>query len=268
MKTHFAVSAFCGIVLSLALVQAPSSLRGQTSFGTILGTVTDQSGAAIPAAEVTVTNEETGIGREAQTGQDGGYRVPSLLPGIYSVRAVQEGFQATEVTGVELQVNRAVTVNAVLELGAVTETVEVVAATPLLDTADATVGTVVNNDSVVSLPLNGRSYTDLILLVPGSVPRGKLFAISGGHNFSVSGNSPDVNNFTLDGIQNNDVFFKAFGIEPSIDAIQEFRVQTNITSAEFGSGAGANVAVALKSGTNELHGSLFEFLPERQARRQ
>ena len=121
-------------------------------------------------------------------------------------------------------------------------------------------GTVINNDSVVNLPLNGRSYTDLILLVPGAVPRGKLFAISGGHNFSVSGNSPDVNNFTLDGIQNNDVFFKAFGTEPSIDAIQEFRVQTNITSAEFGSGAGANVAVALKSGTNELHGSVFEFL--------
>jgi len=182
------------------------------------------------------------------------------LPGKYSVSAVREGFQTTEVAGVVLQVTRTVTVNVVLEVGAVTETVEVVATTPLLDTADATVGTVVNNDSVVNLPLNGRSYTDLILLVPGAVPRGKLFAISGGHNFSVSGNSPDVNNFTLDGIQNNDLFFKAFGTEPSIDAIQEFRVQTNITSAEFGAGAGANVAVALKSGTNTLHGSVFEFL--------
>ena len=260
MKNQLTTIGVCSIILSLSMFQAPSSLRGQTSFGTILGTVTDQSAAAIPAVAVTVNNEETGIGREVQTGQDGGYRVPSLLPGIYSVRAVQEGFQATEITGVELQVTRAVTVNVVLELGAVTETVEVVAATPLLDTADATVGTVVNNDSVVSLPLNGRSYTDLILLVPGSVPRGKLFAISGGHNFSVSGNSPDVNNFTLDGIQNNDVFFKAFGTEPSIDAIQEFRVQTNITSAEFGSGAGANVAVALKSATNELHEAFFEFI--------
>ena len=255
MTSRLTIFRARSLMLGLLGVLAPSLLNGQTSFGTILGTVTDQSAAAIPAAAVTVTNEETGVGREVQTGQDGGYRVPSLLPGVYSVRALQDGFQATEITGVELQVTRAVTVNVVLELGAVTETVEVVAATPLLDTADATVGTVVNNDSVVSLPLNGRSYTDLILLVPGSVPRGKLFAISGGHNFSVSGNSPDVNNFTLDGIQNNDLFFKAFGTEPSIDAIQEFRVQTNITSAEFGSGAGANVAVALKSGTNELHGA-------------
>ena len=260
MRVDLAILGARPLLLCLTVLLAPSVLSGQTSFGTILGTVADQSAAAIPAAAVTVTNEETGVSREVQTGQDGVYRVPSLLPGVYSVRAEQDGFQATEITGVELQVARAVSVNVVLELGAVTETVEVVAATPLLDTADATVGTVVNNDSVVSLPLNGRSYTDLILLVPGSVPRGKLFAISGGHNFSVSGNSPDVNNFTLDGIQNNDLFFKAFGTEPSIDAIREFRVQTNITSAEFGSGAGANVAVALKSGTNELHGSFFEFL--------
>jgi hypothetical protein len=260
MKSLLTTYGALSVLVGLALLQAPAALRGQTSFGTILGTVTDQSAGAIPAATVTVTNEETGISREVRSGQDGGYRVPSLLPGMYSVRVSLEGFQTTDITGVELQVTRAVTVNAVLELGAVTETVEVVATTPLLDTADATVGTVVNNDSVISLPLNGRSYTDLILLVPGAVPRGKLFAISGGHNFSVSGNSPDVNNFTLDGIQNNDLFFKAFGTEPSIDAIQEFRVQTNITSAEFGSGAGANVAVALKSGTNELHGSFFEFL--------
>ena len=250
----------CSIMMSLSMLQAPPALQGQTSFGAIVGAVTDQSDAAIPGAVVTVTNEETGVTRTATSGGSGTYIVPSLLPGTYSVRTEQDGFQTTEVTGVVLQVTRTVTVNVVLEVGAVTETVEVVATTPLLDTADATVGTVVNNQSVVSLPLNGRSYTDLILLVPGSVPRGKLFAISGGHNFSVNGNSPDVNNFTLDGIQNNDVFFKAFGTEPSIDAIQEFRVQTNITSAEFGAGAGATVAVALKSGTNALHGSFFEFL--------
>ena len=254
-------AAICLMLLGLLLFQAPRALRGQTSFGSILGTVTDPSKAAIPGAGVTVTNENTGVSRAVETGAGGSYRVPSLLPGIYSVKAEHEGFQATEVKGVELQVNRAVTVNVVLEVGAVTETVSVVATAPLLDTADATVGTVVNNESVVSLPLNGRSFTDLILLVPGSVPVSTtVFAVAGGHQFSVNGNSRDWNNFTLDGIQNNNLFFTSFASEPSIDAIQEFRVQTNITSAEFGAGAGANVAVALKSGTNELHGSVFEFL--------
>ena len=255
------VAAICLMLLGLLLFQAPRALRGQASFGSILGTVSDQSDAAVPGAAVTVTNENTGISRAVRTGAGGSYTVPSLLPGIYSVKAEHEGFQATEVTGVELQINRAVTVNVALEVGAVTETVEVVATAPLLDTADATVGTVINNESVVSLPLNGRSYTDLIMLMPGSVPQPvTIFAVGGGHQYSVNGNSRTANNFTLDGIENNNLFFVSFGAEPSIDAIQEFRVQTNITSAEFGGGAGASVAVALKSGTNELHGSVFEFL--------
>src|SRR2546426_382000 len=128
------------------------------------------------------------------------------------------------------------------------------------DSSNATVGTVINNKDVVNLPLNGRSYTELLLLVPGSVPTGTVFAISSGHNFSVSGADQSENNYSLDGIENNELFFKQFAIQPSIDAIQEFKVQTNITSAEYGQAAGSNVNVAIKSGTNQLHGSLFEFL--------
>ena len=137
---------------------------------------------------------------------------------------------------------------------------EVTAAAPLLDTATSTVGTVVDNKNVVTLPLNGRAFTDLLLLVPGTVPQNPLFAISGGHVYSVSGNPSDQNNFTLDGLSDNEPFFKQFAIQPSIDAIQEFKVQTNITSAEYGSAARANVNVALKSGTNALHGAAFEFV--------
>ena len=237
-----------------------ADVTGQTAFGTIVGTVTDPSQAAIPDAVVTVTNQRTGVARRTATDQYGNYTVPSLLPGSYVVKVEHSGFRVVEVTGVQLEVTRTVRADVGMQLGAETQAVEVTAETQQLDTASGTVGTVVNTTSVEALPLNGRSFTDLIQLVPGAVPRGKLFAIAGGHNFSVSGNSPDVNNFTLDGVQNNDLFFKAFASQPSIDAIQEFRVQTNITSAEYGQGAAANVNVAIKSGTNELHGSVFEFL--------
>jgi len=247
-------------LMLLPLMQATEITVGQTAFGTIVGTVTDPSQAAIPDAAVTITNQQTGVARRAVTDQYGNYTIPSLLPGSYSVKVEHTGFRVVEVNGVQLEVTRTVRVDIAMQLGAETQTLEVTAEAQQLDTASGTIGTVVNNMSVEALPLNGRSFTNLIQLVPGAVPRGKLFAISGGNNFSVSGNSPDVNNFTLDGMQNNDLFFKAFASQPSIDAIQEFRVQTNITSAEYGQGAAANVNVALKSGTNELHGSVFEFL--------
>ena len=251
---------FSFILIGLALMAGPTLLRAQTSFGTIIGVVTDPSGAAVPDVAITVTNARTGVSRQARTDGYGNYTVSSLLPGLYNLRAERQGFQVTEIANVELPVVRTVTQNILMELGAVTETVEVSAAAPLLDTSSATVGTVVENRSVTALPLNGRGYTDLIALVPGSVPRGTLFAIARGDNYSVSGAHTSQNNFTLDGINNNEIFFKQFAIQPSIDAIQEFRVQTHITSAEYGQAAGSNVNVALKSGTNEIHGAIFEFL--------
>jgi hypothetical protein len=248
-------------VLVLGFFSAPQSrLQAQTTFGTIVGLVTDTSQAAVPGAAVTVTNPQTGVSRQATTDEYGNYRVGSLLPGVYTVKVEKAGFQLSQVTGVELRVTEIVTVNVSMKVGEITQTVDVTAAAPLLENSTSTVGTVVDNKSVVELPLNGRSYVDLILLVPGAVPRGKLFAISGGANYSVSGTSPDQNVYTLDGLANNETFFKSFAIQPSIDAIQEFKVQTHVTSAEFGSAAGANINVALKSGTNELHGAGFEFL--------
>jgi outer membrane receptor protein involved in Fe transport len=249
------------LLIALALILGFSGiLQAQTSFGTIVGLVTDPTQAAVPGAAVTVTNTQTGVERQASTDESGNYRIGSLLPGIYNVKIEKSGFQLSQVAAVELRVTQTVTVNVVMQVGEITQTVDVTAAAPLLESSTSTVGTVVDNKSVVELPLNGRSFVDLILLVPGAVPRGKLFAISGGANYSVSGNSPDQNVYTLDGLANNEQFFKSFAIQPSIDAIQEFKVQTHVTSAEFGSGAGANVNIALKSGTNELHGSVFEFL--------
>jgi hypothetical protein len=249
------------VLFALAMCQAPQPLHAQTSFGTIVGTVTDPSQAAIPDVAITVTNTQTGITRKLQTDAVGNYRVESLLPGVYTVKAEKPGFQVTDVTAVTVPVAVIVTVNIVMPVGAVTQTVEVTAAAPLLQTASATVGTVVNNTSVVTLPLNGRNFTELVSLIPGSVSSGgAIYQIAGGSNYSVSGNRAEQNNFTLDGAYNNEEMFKTYGIQPSIDAIQEFKIQTNITSAEFGQAAGANVNVATKSGTNALHGSVFEFL--------
>jgi hypothetical protein len=255
------VAAIFLLMVSWFIVQDLRPLHAQsTSFGVIVGTVTDPSQAAVPDVSLTVTNTQTGIARQLKTDQAGEYRVPSLMPGTYSVKAEHAGFQIAEVGGVILPVAQTVTVNIVMQIGAVTQTVAVTTAAPQLDTATATVGSVINNTGVVTLPLNGRAYTDLLLLVPGAVQGGSFFAIAGGHNYSVSGMNYNQNNYTIDGMNANEQFFKQFGIQPSIDAIQEFKIQTHITSAEYGVGAGANVNVALRTGTNRLHGSAFEFL--------
>jgi hypothetical protein len=230
-----------GVLLLFVVNSGPSRLGAQQYFGTIVGTVTDPSGGAIPDASVTVTNTQTSISRQVKTDQSGDYRVESLVPSTYRIKVEHPGFETAEVQATELPVARTVTLNVTMNLGAVTQTVEVQAAAPLLDTANSTVGTVVDNKSVINMPLNGRAYTDLLLLVPGSVPNGSIFLTAGGgQNYSVSGNRSEQNNFTLDGVYNNEEFFKQFAIQPSIDAIQEFKVQTNVVSAEFGQAAGAN----------------------------
>jgi hypothetical protein len=183
-----------------------------------------------------------------------------LIPGSYTVKAEKAGFQTEEAAALQLTVASSLSVNFTLKIGEVTQTVEVQAVAPLLDTNSATVGTTVSNASVLEMPLNGRAYTDLLALIPGSVANGTTYQAAGGANYSISGNRFEQNDYTLDGVSNNEGFFKSYGIQPAIDAIQEFKVQTNITSSEFGEAAGANVAVATKSGTNNIHGSAYEFL--------
>ena len=249
--------------LSLVMGMAVGSttwLQAQSSFGTIKGVVSDASEAAVPGATVTITNTKTSVARQVTTNESGIYQVGSLIPGSYTIKVEKAGFQVSQVPEFELRVDQVAAINIPMKVGEVTQTVDVTAAAPLLENATSTVGTVIDNASVVELPLNGRSFVDLILLVPGSVPRGKLFAISGGANYSVSGQSPDQNVYTLDGLANNEQFFKSFAIQPSIDAIQEFKVQTHVSDAAYGSGAGANVNVSIKSGTNAVHGAVFEFL--------
>jgi outer membrane receptor protein involved in Fe transport len=251
-----------GILVALTLLAVslcPGPAFAQTSFGTITGVVRDSTGAVLPDATITVTNESTGLTRQVTTDASGNYLVSSLLPSTYTLSAELRGFKKG-VSKVNLEVNQTLRVDMTLEVGELSQTVEVEAAAPLLQSESSTVGTVIENKQVVELPLNGRSFTELTYLIPGGVrQQGAIFQTSGSR-VAVSGARAEDNNYTLDGVNNNETFFKAFAVQPSIDAIQEFKIQTNITSAEFGQAAGANINVATKSGTNEIHGGVFEFL--------
>ncbi len=248
--------------VTLAAILVPASGLAQTAFGTIVGNVTDETGAVIPGVTVTVTNEGTGTVRTVSSNELGGYTVVSLQPAVYTVEGELSGFSTAQQTGVRLEVNQTLRVDLSMRIGQVTEVIEVTAALPQLQTDSSTVASTVDNQKVVELPLNGRSFTQLTILMPGAVAgAGALTAFqTSGTPVSVSGLRSEANNYTLDGVNNNESFFKTYGVQPSIDAIQEFRIQTNITSAEFGTAAGANVNIVTKSGTNEVHGTVFEFV--------
>ncbi len=246
----------------LAAILLPTHGLAQTAFGTIVGNVTDETGAVIPGVTVTVTNEGTGAVRTMTTNELGGYTVVSLQPAVYTVDGELSGFSKAVQSNVRLEVNQTLRVDLSMRIGQVTEVIEVTAALPQLQTDSSTVGSTVDNQKVVELPLNGRSFTQLTILMPGAVAgsgANTAFQTSG-TAVSVSGLRSEANNYTLDGVNNNESFFKTYGVQPSIDAIQEFRIQTNITSAEFGTAAGANVNIVTKSGTNEVHGTVFEFV--------
>ena len=259
-RTIKGMVALGSALILLLTLTAGTRLMAQTYSGSVVGNVTDPSGAGVPDTTITAKNVNTGITRSVKTDSVGSYRIGDLIPGVYTIKAEKTGFQVSEVAALELTVANTLNVNIVLKIGEVTQTVEVQAVAPLLDTTSATVGTTVGNADVLEIPLNGRAYTDLLALIPGAVRNGTIFQAAGGANYSISGNRFEQNDYTLDGVSNNEGFFKSYGIQPAIDAIQEFKVQTNITSSEFGEAAGANVAVATKSGTNHLHGSAYEFL--------
>ena len=242
--------------------------RAQTStVGSISGTVSDQQGAAVPNAEVVIEEETTGQKRTVRTGADGTYSAESLPVGRYSVSAAPQGFKRTVATGVEVHVAERVVVNIDLQVGAVTETVTVTGAAQLVETESGRVSSLVSEKQVTELPLNGRNYAALVTLVPGlSAPNeGGAFGTRGtgldSHvDVSVNGNQSNANMWTVDGVNNMDVGSNAtLLVFPSIDSIAEFRVERNSFSAEYGQAQGAVINLVTKGGSNDFHGSLFEF---------
>src|ERR1035438_9751345 len=236
--------------------------------GQVTGLVTDPSGSVILGATVTITNSQTNVARKTTTNSAGSYAFPALQPDVYSVKAEMLGFKGEVREGVELQVEQIARIDFRLQIGAATQTVEVSGGAPVLDTESATVGTVIDNDRIVGLPLNGRSFTQLIALTPNvaynSVANGgQASARQGGDRTTqeifVAGARREYMNFTLDGVQNTDPGFNTYAVLPSIDALQEFKVEAGVYPAEFGREQ-IQVNVSTLSGTNKFHGTVFDFL--------
>jgi hypothetical protein len=236
-------------------------LFSQGAVGTILGTVTDSTGSVTPGASVTVTNVETNASQVTQTSGEGTYTIPCLKPGLYRVKAEQPAFTQTTVDNIRLAVDQRAWVDVELWPGQVTESVDVHAEAVALDTDSSTVGQVVTHKQVVDLPLNGRNFTQLLLLSPGAVQTGGEQGTRpySGNAISLMGARPSSNQFLIDGVTNNDTTYQTPAILPSIDAIQEFKEQTKTYSAEYGLSAN-QVNISVRSGTNDMHRTAFEFL--------
>ena len=224
----------------------------------ITGLVTDPTGTAIPGASVAVTNVDTSIRNDVVTNDQGYYTVLFLNPGRYQIRVQKQGFKALERPAIELNVAQIARVDLSLQLGELAESITVAAEAPLLATESGTVGQVIGNKKILDLPLNGRDFTQLATLVPGAISRGTNASLDA-PSMSVNGARSGRTVFMIDGGSVSSQYFDVASITPSIDAIQEFSVQSSSFSAENGQGM-AVIAVALKSGTNQIHGSAFEFL--------
>jgi hypothetical protein len=256
------------LLLSIGLLVGVHAQSSTT--GNITGTVRDPQGAAVPKAEVTITDEKTGQSRTVRATEDGFYTATSLPAGIYTVSTAPSGFKKTVTTGVELHVSENKTVNLDLQVGQVTETVTVTSEAAPVELRSGEVSSLISEKQVTELPLNGRNYAQLALMVPGVSPvtqagAGGAFATRGtglnaGVDMSVNGNQSNSNLWTVDGVNNMDVGSnRTLLVFPSVDSIQEFRVERNSFSAEFGQAQGAVVNLITKGGSNDFHGSAFEF---------
>src|SRR2546425_1930153 len=236
------------------------------STATLQGTVLDPQGGAVPDAKVTVRNAATGLERNTQTDSAGYFQVASLPVGTYRIQIRREGFQTLVVPEMRLEVDTIVSQNFELNVGELTQTMEVSAAGQLVEASTITVGQVINGNTVQELPLNGRHFVDLALLAPGSmVPpqNGFLTApLRGQGSFGVvtAGNREDTVNFMINGINLNDMVQNQITFQPSINTVQEFKFDNSTYSAEYGRNSGAIVNIATRSGTNEYHGEFFEYL--------
>lgn len=259
-------------VLFLLVVGLFVGVQAQSStVGNIRGTVRDAQGAAIPHVEVVIREETTGAARTVRTDDDGFYQVPSLPVGLYSVSTAPQGFKRTINTGVQLNVAENAVVNLTVEVGSIEEVVTVAADSQQIETSSGKVSSLISEKQVTELPLNGRNYAQLALMVPGVSPvtqagAGGAFGTGGtgldsGVDMSVNGNASNQNLWTVDGVNNMDVGSnRTLLVFPSIDSIQEFRVERNSFSAEYGQAQGAVINLVTKGGGNEFHGSIFEFL--------
>ena len=243
------------------------SLRAQIPTGEITGTVTDPSGAVVSGALITLTHRSTNKQRSVRTNTDGIYDLPALAPGGYDLKVEMLGFSAQVRNDIELQVAQVARLDVSLQLGNSTQVVEVTGGAPVLESESTAVGTVIENQRIVELPLNGRNYLQLAALTPAATTNSPPSSVEslrqGGtrslFTLSVGGQRIFLNHYTLDGIENTDPNWNSYILLPSLDALQEFKVESGIFPAEYGHNM-SQINVTTKSGGNQVHGSAFEFL--------
>src|SRR5580700_7651064 len=252
------------LVLFVSCLFLCSAVWGQKDTGAIAGTVKDTSGGVVAGANVKVIDVDRGTEIDTVTNDVGDYTVSPLRVGRYKVTVEKAGFKTAVAGPVVVEVQEHPSVNVTLQVGHADETVKVTTQSPLLETETSDLGQVISGDRAVTLPLNGRNYAQLALLGAGVVPSEPGARVETSYGFSSNGARALQNNYLLDGVDNNsnlgDVLTgQAYVIQPSVDAIEEFKVQTNAYSAEFGRGNGAILNAIIKSGTNSFHGDVYEF---------
>ncbi len=260
-RSAWRVTSFVTLVVAMTFHTA--LLTAQVATGNIRGTVADSSEGVIPNVRVTLTNINTGFTRTVTTNDRGDFNAPSMPLGDYQIAAEIAGFQKKIISGINLQVDQTAIIRVVLEPGAVTQTVEVTGAAPLLESQTASLGQVIENKRITELPLNGRNPFALGLLAGGTTP---FYGLSTNIPFIAGGGRHSANDILLDGVDDNirnfggSVGRNGVSYIPSVDAVQEFKVKTNNFSAEYGRSSGYTVNATIKSGANDFHGSFFEFL--------
>ncbi|HYO83631.1 MAG TPA: carboxypeptidase regulatory-like domain-containing protein [Bryobacteraceae bacterium] len=243
-----------------------ATVAAQQGRSSIQGLVTDSTGATVPGATITIVNTETNVPFTTASSADGNYSAPALNVGNYTISAEKQGFKKLVRSGITLLIDQRAEINLQLDVGDISQSIEVTAAVALVDTGSATVGKVIENKRVQELPLNGRNALSLVLLTPGvksqAGPTNSGFGDRGIQlsAISINGGPSALNSFVLDGANNNQGYLADVNANPTVDAIQEFKVQSNTMSAEYGFTAGGVVNIVTKSGTNQLHGTLYHFL--------
>src|SRR5260370_33512787 len=253
------------LLVVLALILCTSlAARAQNTSASIRGTATDEQGAAVAGATVTITNVDTGDSRSDKTDKDGAYTFPSLPIGRYTLSVTADGFKAFQLTAILLHVASSLTLDGQLRVGVKTEMIEVVASANQVETTNADLSGTIAGAQITQLPLNGRSFAQLLTLVPG-VAQDNGFAynqkgLTGGADLSISGGASNANTFLVDGANNVDIGSgRTLLVYPSIDSIEEFKVERNSYGAQFGGNSGGQVTLVTKGGTNEFHGSAYWF---------
>jgi hypothetical protein len=256
------------LIICLLALLWPTQAAAQAVSGTILGSATDANGAALAGVKITFTHTQTGLTRVVTSETSGEYVAPNLPPGLYTITAEQPGFKKLQLGNVQLNVDQKAVVDLKMDVGATTESVTIEGATPLVQTQSSDLSGTINERQITNLPLNGRNFVQLTRTLPGvqrGIPGANIdgagsLAWRASASFSANGMRTRDNNFMLDGVDNNETWLNSVVIFPSVDALEEFKVQSSTYSAEFGRSSGGVVNIQIKSGQNDFHGSAFEFL--------